>query len=313
MTHLSVPRHVPLAALFATALAAQDPAPAPAPVPGPELFERAFSQLRQLENGSFHSAESSDVAMLRRMRAMLGGQDVEVDGTWFGASRSYELESGDTLLVAGGRRVVQNANGEWRLRGATDADGKPLPWLFDPVLLHDALESLDPAARKLAHTDTSKLDAGRVTFGLTLEGQAAVDFFLSGAMPSGGGGPGPMFRIGGAGAGAGGPPEVTVDLAFEIDTAAERIERIRAKAYRTDRMPGNVQFRTAGGEEIEAEAPAEQVEEFDADGKRRHERGLPVRKLGEDVSLIEVTVRLKDLGSTPAIEVPESAAKLLRG
>jgi hypothetical protein len=76
-------------------------------------------------------------------------------------------------------------------------------------------------------------------------------------------------------------------------------------------MPANVQFRTAGGEEIEVEAEEAETKEFDESGNRLYRNGLPARKLDGELSQLELTVRFKELGSAAAPEIPDAAKALL--
>jgi hypothetical protein len=272
-----------------------------------------IGKMLELGGGAFRTTEVQDPAMLRRFRGALaaaGGGDVEVKGSWKQDRRHAELNDGDdSVCLHAGRAAVMDGK-DWVLRQGTLGAGQRLPFVLDPQLLLEALAALPNAALAPQHEEAGKVGERDVqVLSTTLAGKPATEFYLSGALPSSGG---PMMMIGPGMRGMPqDPPEVTLDLAWHVDPATGLLHRLRIKAYKKDQLPQNMRVEIQGAE-AGGDEPEEEIKETDEQGKRIYKRGLPVRKLGSDVSLIDFDIRFSEHGKPSLPSLPEGAKQWLR-
>ena len=90
--------------------------------------------------------------------------------------------------------------------------------------------------------------------------------------------------------------------------------RQRQVNYKENPFVGQVQIAVnggggGGGDDDEEE---EDVEEFDGDGKRLYKKGMPVRALGEKLSLADFDVSFSEHGKTFDVDVPKAIATFLK-
>ncbi len=279
------------------------------------LLARAIAKMASVTGVQLKTLEVHDNAMLRQFRAHMAGgigigEDIEVEGTWCQGVLAATAGNGDEVVRCRGRTVAR-VDGEWKLRGATLPNGGAMPFLFDPQLFFEWLAALRPEALAVAHAEEGKRgDVAVRVLSATLEGDAARDLLLAGVFPAVGGG-GPMIMLGGGAAASQG--DVTVDLAMHVDPDSALVHRVRVKAYEESPFAGHVQIAGGGGDEKDEGADEEKdVRETDAQGNRIYKGGLPVRKLGDSLSMVDFDVTLSKHDQTFAVDLDQKARRLLK-
>ena len=279
------------------------------------LLAQACEKMATLNGVGFRTLEAQDNAMMRQFRSQMpvgDDEEVEVEGKWSGGVLQASVNFDEDQVIRYAGRTITRGEARWKLRADTLASGVPMPFMLDPRLLFDVVNTLPADALKVRNAETARYRGQDVVIlGVTLTDNEAGEVHLSGAIPKASGGPRIMMRLGG---GMGGMPadETTIDMAFYVDAESGLVHRVRAMVYHKSGMAGSISI--AGGigggdEEIEEEEP---LEERDADGNRIYKKGLPVRNLEDDVSLVDFDVSFSDHGKTFAVELAPSARKLLR-
>jgi hypothetical protein len=298
-------------------LLAQATLPEPGSPAATALFAKACGRMLATSGGSFRTAETQDNAVMRNAGfAMPGGGDIDVDGGWHGDTVFARCGEGDEVVRHHGRMVAKDA-GTWKLRSGKLPSGTPVPFLASPPLLFTLLHDLPPAQAPIRSVEaTGQADKPQVILGLTLQGQAATDLALSGALPAVSGGLGGIQMFGGGGA-ALPQPDYTVDLALTVDPESGDVLRLRARVYERNEMLRNMRIQfggpggaggndapPAGGDEVTDAEPA-------ADTELVYKKGLPDRRLAKDVSLMYYRVDFQNLGAGNLPELDAKAKSLL--
>ena len=277
------------------------------------MLDKACAKMSSLSGVAFRSYEAQDDAMMRQFRGQMpdgmGGEDIEVRGEWCRGVTRALLNFEEDEIIRHGRRVAARGADDWTRRMDATAEGSPLPYIFDPELFFEIVAS---SGVEVSHSEPGKYKGDEVLIvGCTIEGDEAHELSLTGAFPrpkSGGG----IIMMGG---GMGGPPpsEVMIDIAFYIDPETSMVRRLRVMTYKENPFVGQVQIAVngggGGGDDDEEE---EDVEEFDGDGKRLYKKGMPVRALGEKLSLADFDVSFSEHGKTFDVDVPKAIAKFLK-
>jgi hypothetical protein len=297
--------------LWTPTLTAQDPggdAAATTAAAPRQALTAALTKTLATGTSSFSTTEDQDVALMRRMRAMTGAQETEVDGRWVGDLR--EASIGDDQIVVfvhGGRALVKGADGSYVRCRDSDHFGRPLPFVVEPKLLLESLLELEPDAAKLVDQAPSA-DGKRHTYGLTIDGKHAAALVLSGALPRTAS---PMLRLpGGLGRTAPAPLECTIDIAFDVDVETQLVQQIRTRIYKVDPMPEGVQFRI--GSQDDTDEAADEADPKGANGEPIYRQGLRVRGEKKDVSKTTFEIRLKDHGKAADPKLDDAARRWLR-
>ena len=329
---------IPTALSLALALAimpgarAQQPAAAEAAAPATTtsaddaLLAKALAKMGNLTGIKFKTVEVQDNAMMRRIRSQMpagmgGDEDVQVEGTWCQGVISASVGEGDQIVRCRGRTLA-HGDGGWKLRGDTLPGGGSLPFLFDPQLFFEVLAALPKEALKVAHAEDAKRGEQTLrVLTITLDGDAARDLFFAGAFPRVSGGP-VMMRMGGMNMG-GEAPAVTVDVALQVDPASGLVHRTRVKAYEENQFAGQMRIAVGGGgggavaagggnEEGGEEAKEEKEAKAGGEaGEHTYKGGLPVRKLGATLSMVDFDATLSEHDKTFALELDAAAKRLL--
>lgn len=286
-----------------------------APTADPDaLLASACAKMADLPGVAFRTIEFQDQAMMRKFAGrMPAGMDdeTEITGTWCNrvTQASINFEEDEVILHSG--RMLARADGDWKLRRNALAGGAPAPFVLDPNLLFEILENLPAEELEIRCNDIGKHRGTDVAvLGVTFEGDQAIELSLAGISPgsSSGMGGGIMRRFGGAMP----PDETTIDMAFYIDPESKLVHRVRIKTYKKSAMMGQIVIQGAGMDDDEPEEEVEAVAEFDDDGKRIYKKGLPVRELGDSISLIDFDVTFTDHGKTFSPDLDEAQRALLR-
>ena len=298
MTHVVVPPSVLLllAGILPLPLTAQDQTAAAPSAQG--RLDKALAATAACKSLAFKTSESQDAAMTRRFGGMMGGRDRDVSGKWAdGLLFASFNDDEDEVITSGVRTRARHGDSAWKLRRGFTLGGAPIPFLLDPGLLVESLRALPEAARKVVHEDKAKVEGKELeVFTLTLDGEAARDLALCGAMPKVSGMGGIIFAGGGPPGMQAAAPDVKVDVAVFADPESGLIHRVRLKGYEEGGMAGNVMIKVAGpggGEEEEEEEEKDEKKEG-KDTPLVFKAGLPVRKLGKQVSAVEFDVRLSE-------------------
>jgi hypothetical protein len=298
--------------LWIGTLAAQSPEPAGQPATS---LAKTCAQMQELVSLKFETIEDQDAAMMRRFRHMMpdAAREKELLGrvvegtTWLDLS-----ESDQEVVVANGRAIAREIGGAWRPRRGLDAFGKPLPFVFDPTVFFERLHAASAAGKDARTENATWRGADYAVHTLTLDEDAARDFVLGGAVPA----PqsmGGALMIGGNEMGGGDLPELLVDVAVWIDAKSGLCHRVKVNVHQESNLPGNVRFEVQGAEGLDDAPEAEDVTEFDADGKRIYRHGLPVRKLEESVSAMRFEAHLSEHGTAAKLDLDDEARALLGG
>ncbi|MEZ5962280.1 MAG: hypothetical protein R3F56_00410 [Planctomycetota bacterium] len=210
------------------------------------------------------------------------------------------------VLRAGRRSLARIKKGKWVRRFDLDAEGAPLPFLFEPEIFFPAVLDTD---LEYLRAEVGTLDDRPVEI-LTAhaEGEHARALTWSGALPAGEQAMMGVFRIGG-GRVVRPKAEQEVDLAFFVDPASKRLLKIAMQLY--SKAPGGAAgvFVAVGGaaQEEEPEEP-----EVDEKAPLRFEHGLPVRSRriadGWLKVTFEVTFTEHDVARIDALDGAASAA-----
>ncbi len=273
----------------------------------------ACAKMKTLAGGAFSSFEAQDSAMMRRFRGRMpgGAGEIEVDGKWCSDVLQGSLNFGaDEVVLHGGRMVARSDDGDWKPRHDTLATGAKLPFILDPVRFFEILSQQDCEVLRTENTTYRKQEM--VIYSVTLTGDAAADFSLSGAVPTISAGGFVVSIGGGGGGGPSGIPETTIDLALYITPEDNLVHRIRIKEYQESNTPGNVQIQMAGMDNEEEEEEPEEVEELDAEGNRIYKKGMPVRELTDQLSAMEFDVRFKAHGKPFVADLDGASKRFLR-
>ena len=291
-------------------LPAQNETPAP---PDPDailmnaVLVQSLERMVRLDRLAFRSTEAQDQAVNRAIARIVGGpigddRNLVVHGSSVKGLRRATLPGGEEVVFYRGRAIFRTEAEGWRLRGAARVARRP--FVLDPGLFFDVLLTLERKELKVErHTTTTRENTELVTLGLTLEGRAARDFALSGALP-------PM-----SGAGVGLPqemrklPDLTVDLALDVELATRHVHGIRSRCYRKSASAPKIAVR--GGFD-QSNRVADEIQERGRDGQRIYKDGLPVRALKDNVSVMEFDVVLSGHGRAPRGRLDGRARRLLR-
>jgi hypothetical protein len=285
----------------------------PAPDAG-EVVTKACEKMRLLPGVKWQTTEKQDSALTRRFAGRVGGnQEVEIDGRSSAGVVQATLNDGDDEIVRrGDRMLARNAGGAWKLRSGVLAEGAPLPFVFDAERFFERLGALPAAERKVLQSTTETFrDREYRVLSFTLGDEAAREFVFAGCVPAVGMRV-PLFGglpFGGNAQAA--PPEMLLDIALYVDPETGLVHRARTRAAQEGGIGGgNVQIQVAGaGFGDQDEEHEEEVKEFDDQGNRRYERGLPVRKIGKSTSVMDFDVRFSEHGKTfaPELDAPSRA------
>jgi hypothetical protein len=321
---MSAPHCRALLALLPFALAtlpAQDP-PKPGSPESQALLDKACHKMLAVGRGAYRTVEEQDNAILRQLGRGGGGGESEdggAEGGWH-ADMLWARAGEDANLIVRqrGRTLVQTGK-DWRIRRDKLPSGAPMPALFDPDLFFQMVRDLPAEARRVCAVEPAKMgDHDMLVLALTLEGEAAVDFALSGALP-------PVASFGGmimrAGGGPRPPqPQVTVDLGLFVEPQGGDVLRVRAKVYEKG-VGGGFRVAVAGGPGgaggaggFQVAAPAEPEKEADKakeGGELVYKKGLPERRMGQQDSSMYLKVDFSDLGKAKPPELDEAAKRLL--
>jgi hypothetical protein len=284
------------------------------------LLAKACANMASLSGVAFKTVEAQDAAMMRPFRHQMPpgmNEDVEVKGEWCkGVTRVLLNLDADEVVLHGGRAAARSG-GEWKLRRNSTAGGERLPFVLDPELAFRVLRDLPPGTLQVTHREEGKFHGqDLVILSASLDGDAARDLALTGVFPVPSAGGQMMMQLRRMGGGDAGDEPTTIDLAFYVDPAAALVHRLRVKIYQESSFPGQMQFQTADGREVDTgPAEEEEVQEKDEQGNRIYKRGLPVRKLGESTSLADLDATFSEHGKGFEVDVGEalSDALVLRG
>lgn len=283
------------------------------------LLAKACAKMAELPGVAFRTIEHQDNAMMRQFRdRMPAGMDeeTEVQGKWCNDVTQASLNYEDDEVVIHGGRMLARSGGDWKLRHNVLASGDALPFVLDPSLFFEVLSRLPGGQLEVRKSEPGKYRGNELTvLGVTLEDEDATDLRLCGIVPgsSGGfGGGGMMRRMRMMGGGGAPQDETTIDIAFYVDPESALIHRVRVKAYNKSAMFGQVVIQGAGMGDGEEEAEEDPVEEFDGEGERLYKKGLPVRKLGKELSLTDFDISFTDHGKTFSVDLDDSQRRLLR-
>jgi hypothetical protein len=249
--------------------------------------------------------------------------DAGVEGGWHADLLWARTGDGDLIVRQRGRTVVQ-AGKEWRLRRDRLPSGAQMPELFDPDLFFQMVRDLPAEARRVRAVEQTKVkDQDVLVLALTLEGDAAADFALSGALPPVASLSGRTITLARGMAARPQPqPETTVDIGLFIEPQGGDVLRVRAKVYEKGAPGGAPQFvvagAPAGGGGFQVAVPAREAEKEDKDKEKEKDSGEPVykkglleRKMGQRDSSMYLKVDFTDLGKAKPPELDEAAKRLL--
>ncbi|MGE0142372.1 MAG: hypothetical protein AB7I19_03855 [Planctomycetota bacterium] len=274
---------------------------------------KTCAQMQDLVSLKFETVEDQDAAMMRRFRHMMpdAAKEKELAGRVVEGSTWLDLSDSDQeVVVAHGRAIAREIGGAWRPRRGLDAFGKPLPFVFDPQMFFERLHAASAAGKDVRTENATWRGAEYTVHTLTLDEDAARDFVLGGAVPAPQSMGGAMM-IGGNVMGGGDLPELLVDVAVWIDAKSGLCHRVKVNVQQDSNLPDNVRFEFQGAEGLDDAPEAEDVTEFDADGKRIYRHGLPVRKLEESVSAMRFEARLSEHGTAAKLDLDDEARALL--
>src|SRR5690606_1602118 len=229
-----------------------------------ERLQEALARTRALDAVAFQSIESTDEALLRGL-PIPPKDDVQVNGRRAGdlllASIGYDE---DEVLLAGGRMLARQGGGAWKLRRNCLADGRPLPFVADPLQMVGLLADLPAKDRAVVHAEPGKVrDADVTVYTITLAGAAADELLFAGFMPRTAG-PRAMVALGGA-TDLLPKPQVTLDIAISVDAATGHVVRLQSRAYVKSTLPGNVRIQVQGGGEFDEADEEEEAEDENED------------------------------------------------
>ena len=198
--------------------------------------------------------------------------------------------------------------------------GATAPFILDPSRFFEALLALPRHAIKIGNSSSTTYKGKDVLLiGVTFAAEDAQDFALSGALPAVQAGGGRMMMLGLGGRGGGTSlPDVTVDLAFYVEPKTSFIHKVKARCYQESPMQGNFRIQIGGGgggfggDDDEEDEADEEVQEKDKDGNRIYKRGLPIRKLEDDLSKLDYDVTFTKHGQPVEVKLDPRARKLLR-
>ena len=296
---------------------AQDPAPDAAPqVPAPpqanslearKMVDQAIDKMIAYGRGTFATSETQDSAMMRRAGAAFGGNAVEVDGGWH-----RNLVWGDwdgREFVTGNGRMLAKVDDGWRLRRSKLAGGMQAPFTLDPDYLFAAIKQLPAAARNIVHVEEGKLRGRRaIILSMQFEGDDALEFSDSGAVPDAGGGfGGGMIMVRAMGGMGMEPPrpDLTTYLAFFVDAENGDLLRFGCKTYSADQMMGNIQIAVGGmGGDDDDDEEDDDEEEAEPAGPMKWKRGFPKKKPTDEESVVTFRADFKKhgLAEPPALD-----------
>ncbi len=277
-----------------------------------DVLLSACQRMAGLNAAAFRTITFEDNALTRRFRGSMpgGDDDVEVAGSWLNELRHYRTNYDEDEILSYRGRAVARSGGDWLARSDTLVSGGRMPYLFDPHVLFDTLVERADGLTVLHRERRELRDTEVLVLGMTLEGAAARDFVLTGSVPKSSGGP----RIMMSGMGGGTPPEddFTVDLALTVDPATLLVHRVRVRTYQESAFAGQIQISGPGGNVGTEEADQPVVSEHDEAGNRIYKHGLPVRNVGEGVTLIDFDVSFSDHDQPADVEIDDRARRLLR-
>jgi hypothetical protein len=315
--------------LFPFALAAQDDTAAaakPEQANPKEALAAAVKRMAKLNGVAFRTTEAQNSAMSRNIAkqmgglgGMMGGGDTSVRGTWFGGIlRATMNDDADEILTYRGRMVARNDDVSWKLRRNRLASGGKMPFVLDPGRFFEALQALPASALSVKnHKASTYKDKAVLIIGITLEGEDAQDFALSGALPAVSSGMGGMMMMMRGGGGTAQLPDITVDLALYVEPATGYIHKVKSRSYQQSTGGGGgfqikVQGDGGGFGAEQEEEEEEEVKEKDDSGKRIYKRGLPVRRLGDDLSRMVYDVIFTKHDHAVPLKLDPEAKKLLK-
>ena len=320
------------ATVLALPVAAQEKSNAepPAERSPEEVLALAVKRMSQLTAVAFRTTETQNSAMSRQVAkqvggvGLMGGGGSTIRGTWSDGVLSARVnDDGDRVVLYRGRMVARNDDIEWKPRRSRLVDGAAMPFVMDPQRTFEALVALPKAARRVARSEKGQYkDRDVLILSITLEGEAAQDFALSGTLPtvsSRMGGAMAFVRRMGMGPGGGGAlPELTVDLALYVDPTTGYVHKMKSRTYQESQAMGNVQIQIAGGGVLgggggdDEDEDEDELREKDAKGRRIYKRGLPVRRLGDNVSRMDFDIVLSKHDRPVKLGLPAAAKQLLR-
>jgi hypothetical protein len=255
--------------------------------------------------------------MRKRMQAARSGT---VHGSWHPDMLwlEFDNETADTLLLSGRWTLARDKERPWCLRTARFADGNPIPFLPDPLLLFRELAAMELTLtrRGIDAQEERPLEV----LSLTLTHEQASRLQWAGLLPAGllGGGDPMMAALMQRGMGAGermAPPvpETPLDLAITIDPATGRLHRVHFRTWqqamqlRAGTATVQVGFPPQGGR---AQRKAESEPAKQATAPTLFDRGLP-RREGDNLEPFDFEIVLQRHGEQPAPELDAAMKQLL--
>lgn len=284
------------------------------------LVTQAIANLRSEPSCSYELKIKLESQIMKQLGNAVGQEPVLV-GTWTPHLLYLAIQADADEVVFAGRRMIarQGGGGDWLLRTGKLADGRALPYHFDPEI---ALRVLAAAKFEVIATDVGSLDDRPVEIvTVHLEGDTARELEQNAQIPTNPFGSGFIGnrRPGGK---ALVPPKnvVEVDLAFFVDPATKRLLQLRMRAFTQPGMMGGavVGFaRAVGGNGNDSEE--EEEEDAETDPKKAAAKplvfkdGLPVRKkpLKENWNVATVDLRFREHGTAKVPELPAAALTAL--
>jgi hypothetical protein len=285
-------RATPAVALFLSIVDAQQQEPDPRL----QRLQRALGKTAELQAiaATVKTTETGPLTAAMRGNAA-ATPDVEVITA---AGKLYAKLGDDEVVEDGRRSVARKSGGEWKPRLRRLADGRDVPFVFDPLRLcaalnHDKLQ--------VAHAEVGAWnDLPIEIFSVRVEGDAARDLLFAGLVPQ----PVSGFRVV-AFPGANMPaprPELVVDLAFFVEPSSGTIHRVRLRVVDSSQAAaGGAAVFVAGGAVVRQVGQQEEEEEAEAGEETpaaapAYKDGLPVRKKtkknqNEPVTVLEATLK----------------------
>lgn len=322
-----------LALLFATHAIAQT-APDGDLGPARQRLAQALAKTQSLTNTAFTvqwkqpdlpgiapTGDENAPAVLQDMRKrMQAARSGTVYGSWHPDLLwlEFDNETADTLLLSGRWTLARDKERPWCLRTARFADGNPIPFLPDPLLLFRELAAMELTLTRRGIDEQNERPLEMLS--MTLTHEQACRLRWAGLLPAGllGGGDPMMAALMQRGMGAGerrAPPvpETPLDLAITIDPATGRLHRVHFRTWqRAMQLQGGTATVTVGmppqggrarrDAESEPSTAVKPPSEFDS--------GLP-RRSGRDLEPFDFEIVLQRHGEQPAPELDAAMKQLL--
>lgn len=223
-------------------------------------------------------------------------------------------DDADQLVIRGRRMIAKNDDTDWALRRGKLANGRTLPFLFDPQLFFSTLSQLPI---KVMHKEVGTANNKPVeTYTFSVTGDRAQNLLWAGAIPepSGGSSTGAvqMVMVGGGGAFAARPAKgkVTIDVAVSLDPATSLVHAVKIRTYSKGTAFARAVIVGGGfGQKEEEEEEEEEEKEFDPQNPK-FKHGLPVRKK-KDKTFMKFDIQLKQHNSAVLPDLDARARALL--